>query len=113
MSTKHTPGPWRFFDNAGSNMQGYSQPSGVAGTGENLGQLICGCFGDVRGGEEQASANARLIAAAPDLLAALQLLQDAALPISRGGDVLDEKGFNTLAHPISVALAAISKATQP
>jgi hypothetical protein len=51
-------------------MQGYSQPFAI---GEHMKpNLIAGCFGDVRGGEEVAMANARLIAAAPDLLEALK-----------------------------------------
>jgi len=65
----HTPGPWKAFDNAGSTMQGYSQSSGVIGTGEHSGKIICGCFHDI-GGEDVAAANARLVAAAPALLKA-------------------------------------------
>ncbi len=66
----HTPGPWGASDNTGKVMQSYSQPSVVHGTGEHRLKLICGCFGDI-GGPDVAAANARLIAAAPDLLAAL------------------------------------------
>ncbi len=72
--SKHTAGPWKAFDNAGKNMQGYQQPSGVHGTGENRMTLICGCFGDIEGGADTASANARLIASAPELLEALEAL---------------------------------------
>ncbi len=68
---KATPGPWTAFDNAGSNMQGYGQPSGVHGEGDHRMKIICGCFGDI-GGEEVATANANLIAAAPELYAALE-----------------------------------------
>jgi len=64
----YTPGPWRAFDNAGTTMQGYSQPSGVAVV-DKL-QIVCGCFGDI-GGPDIASANAKLIAAAPELAEAL------------------------------------------
>lgn len=68
METKHTPGPWTATHNTGPNMQSYSQPSGVMA---GLTTLVCGCFGDIGDGEETAKANARLIAAAPELLAAL------------------------------------------
>jgi len=65
----YTPGPWKAFDNAGPKMQSYSQSSGVVNPGST--QIICGCFKDI-GGVEVASANARLIAAAPELLEALE-----------------------------------------
>lgn len=63
--SKHTQGPW-LFSPSGAVMQGYSQPFAVAEAGKP--NLIAGCFGDVSGGMETAEANARLIAAAPDLL---------------------------------------------
>ena len=66
---RHTPGPWR-YSHAGPVMRGYSQPFAIAQVGEA--NLIAGCFGDVRGGADTAEANARLISAAPDLLAALE-----------------------------------------
>lgn len=109
--TKHTPGPWRFFDNAGKNMQGYCQPSGVTGTGENLGQLVCGCFGDVRGGEDQAKANARLIAAAPELLGALKKAERIIQKLAGwSGNDLSELDSEFGYHAIPEAIA---KATQP
>ncbi len=57
----HTPLPWRTGGPTGPTMQSYSQPYCVAGTGENIGQLIAGCFGDTKGGEEAAKANAEFI----------------------------------------------------
>ena len=65
----HTPGPWNFCT-TGPVMKGYQQPYAIAQIGER--NLIAGAFGDVRGGEEIAHANARLISAAPELLAALE-----------------------------------------
>jgi hypothetical protein len=47
-------------------MQGYSQGDAVASVEHRT--LIAGCFSDVKGGPEIAEANARLIAAAPELL---------------------------------------------
>ncbi len=64
--SKFTNGPWRYSP-AGRNMRdNYSQSFAVAQDGEP--NLIAGCFIDVRGGDDVARANARLIAAAPDLL---------------------------------------------
>lgn len=71
MTTKWTKGPWKAFDNAGKNMQSYTQSSGVIT--ENNESIICGCFKDI-GGTLIASANAQLIASAPDLYEALQTL---------------------------------------
>jgi hypothetical protein len=71
MSTTHTPGPWRVMDRPG---KGYGKewlvytPKGLAFVGNQLepdGVSI-----------GAAQANARLAAAAPDLLAALQNLVD-------------------------------------
>ena len=50
-------------------MRGYSQPYGVTQVGHA--NMVAGVFGDVRGGEATAEANARLIAAAPELAEAL------------------------------------------
>lgn len=64
--SKHTPGPWRYAT-TGEVMCGYGQPLGVAQEGKP--NLVAGIFGDVSGGLPTADANARLIAAAPELLA--------------------------------------------
>ncbi len=69
--SKHTPKPW-ISAPTGDIMKGYSQPFGVGNPYK--GTLVCGCFGDISGGEEVSRANARLIAAAPDLLEALRNL---------------------------------------
>ena len=62
----HTPGPWNASGPTGSVMQSYSQPWAVV---SYPAMLVCGCFGDTPGGDAAAEANARLIAAAPELLA--------------------------------------------
>jgi len=54
---KHTAGLVEAFDNAGSQMQSYSQSSGIHGTGENRLKLIAGFFNDI-GGADVAAANA-------------------------------------------------------
>lgn len=70
METKHTAAlphtatPWR-YSLGGANLRSYSQSHGIVGeTTQNGAQMIAGCFCDVRGGEEQAEANAALIVAA-------------------------------------------------
>ncbi len=45
------------------------------------------------------------------LLEALQMLSETAGRVAQGAAVIDERGFNTLSHSISIALAAIAKAT--
>lgn len=55
MNTKHTPGPWK-----------YVTRHDMHGVHDAMDNDICETFG------EEAEANARLIAAAPDLLADLQ-----------------------------------------
>ncbi len=62
MSTKHTPGPWQ-SDAAGESHEW------VVLSSEN--QSICACMNGV-GGKDRVQANARLIAAAPELLEALE-----------------------------------------
>ena len=65
METKFTKGKWTIAK-SGVVMQGYSQPIAIAETGSA--NIIAGVFGDVSGGLETANANAKLIAAAPELL---------------------------------------------
>lgn len=66
MSTKHTPGPWQ------AQPETDYVPAQVSRLGEKA--AIVDVFGDNR---EQRGANARLIAAAPELLLALRLMLDA------------------------------------
>lgn len=98
---KYTKAPW-VFATTGETMQGYSQPYAVAQEGKA--NLIAGIFGDVNGGEVTAKANAKLIAAAPELLEALQL-------ITKG---INNKGWfdKVPEKSIEKALLAIKKATE-
>ena len=67
MSAQHTPGPWRVFTTLSGGQ--------IIGIGELTGDGVADCgFGVWRGGSEEALANARLIAAAPDLLHWLTVL---------------------------------------
>ena len=63
--TKHTPGPWR------TKREGFSTVYVEARIDGGLIQEVAAC-GPTEAGLEQQEANARLIAAAPDLLEALQ-----------------------------------------
>ena len=78
MSTKHTPGPW----SAGQFRDGGPFPGCDIGSpdGANVAQVLfvppaVQVGGDIQ--KPEALANARLIAAAPDLLAALQYVLSA------------------------------------
>ena len=98
--SKHTPGPWelRTWD------EDCWRVLGTNGVG------IPGCYSiaDVinGNGSEQNKANAALIAAAPDLLQALQLLHD---DIAEYARINNLGGFDN--HAMKLARAAIAKAT--
>lgn len=67
MNTQHTPGPWAFALEA----DGGFEITGVGGHQKSFGYVIC-ARGEHRKSDET-HANAKLIAAAPDLLNALEL----------------------------------------
>jgi len=91
MAGKHTPGPWRLFLTTDGRA--------LIGIGEETGEGITDRgFGTWRSGEEQI-ANARLIAAAPDLLEALKNLVA----------IYDDE-FGIVAPEMDAARAALSKA---
>lgn len=97
---KHTPGPWRLFMTTDGRK--------LIGIGESTGEGIADHgFGTWRSGEEQL-ANARLIAAAPDLLEALKTCLSTYVDLANSGDA----GFwdpEKEAH-VQAARAAIAKA---
>lgn len=112
MSTKHTPGPWSVFTGLGGSS--YIFP-GIESEASGCSVII---FGEKDGDEsgvrgrspDEARANARLIAAAPDLLEALRLWQvwdDT--PRDRGGK-LGPKGLAWTAFD-NARKASIAKAT--
>jgi len=90
--TKHTPGPWA-----------------VADVGEVVvcatGRTLCDVYSSFGTGEEQADADARLIAAAPDLLAALEAFVEAEHAASIGW-----RAFGMYVDAVDAAKAAIAKA---
>ncbi len=98
---RHTPGPWRIFQTKGKPpfyVIGIGRESGEGITDGNVG------LGIWDGDSPEALANARLIAAAPELLAALK----GTLFLFEGHAVT-----KTDIEQIAFARAAISKATGP
>ena len=90
MELKHTPGPW---------VDGQLEDNDCCEVMDERGYYIATCHDGVRG-ERNADANARLIAAAPDLLEALQELANC------GAEAWGED------RPcVHIARAAIAKAT--
>lgn len=83
-AAKYTPGPWAYVDHD------YGHDSVYGG----VSRLVCHVFGD----DAQAVEDARLIAAAPELLAALQ-------------NAVDEVDGTFPFHFLEAARAAIAKAT--
>jgi hypothetical protein len=98
MTAKHTPGPWRIF----TTMDGTK----LIGIGDSNGEgIIDAGFGVWREGDPEAIANARLIAAAPDLVDALEELLDACNELN---DAYNSRMIDP--HAMSSARAALAKA---
>ena len=91
---KHTPGPWL------THKEGFSSIYIESRIGGGMLQEVASC-GPTGEGSDQQEANARLIAAAPELLEALAEIVSAA----------DGEGWNQLDPSLSKARAAIAKAT--
>ena len=72
----HTPGPWTIHDEEYCQDEIYGDLRGPMEDGRIVGTQVC--FISEAESEKTRLANARLIAAAPDLLAALKELDDAA-----------------------------------
>ena len=85
-----TPGPWVHYDDSEDGKTGRHE---IAALGKTVARIYCSV-------PDQDFANARLIAASPDLLAALQAFVD---------EVEGTFPFGSL----TAARAAIAKATQP
>ncbi len=90
--TKHTPGPWA-----------------VKGVGEVIvcetGETLCDVYSSPAAGEEQADTDAHLIAVAPDLLAACELLLEAQRKAVAG----ESGGFELYFDAVELARAAVEK----
>lgn len=108
MSTEHTPGPWRVGKASGAVVSDSPDGLTLAGTTEANssregvtefygGNLIC---------ESATPANARLIAAAPDLLKAGEAALRAMREMHAAGAVLDRGAFDALSAATAKARAA-------
>lgn len=76
MSAQHTPGPWQAYR---IEKKGPGLPYTPVAAKTLLAKVYSEAFGDY----EQSEANARLIAAAPDLLNALQYIVGCSAPMTR------------------------------
>ena len=102
MSTKHTPGPWRF----GEAKNGYTTIGG--GNWGEFATVVTRMEGRDHD-DPTGVANARLIVAAPDLLAAVEaLFQHCSMIHNVWGDGCNQKEANAA---IDAGRAAIAKAT--
>jgi hypothetical protein len=109
--TMHTPGPWKLGQYLGSLRQFVIHMDvGDKGRGSDV------AFTSTAFGNDETIANARLIAAAPDLLEALQWYEAKAVQMGRAAIDQDSKLLLELMKEIAVeygaqARAAIAKAT--
>jgi hypothetical protein len=90
MNTKHTPGPWL--------MAGDDFVYALNERGTNSFTVLIQTAGEWRISNEERAANARLIAAAPDLLVALNLVR-----MSAGWQYLSEESRRVIANAIAAA----------
>lgn len=77
MKTKHTPGPWDFFHDEKEQMISIAE-QGFDRNDDSDDRSVCGIWGlnGMTRSDDENFANARLITAAPDLLEALEELQE-------------------------------------
>lgn len=105
----HTPGPWHVFDNQ-KDKHFPKNDAGLIGVGSKEHSDVAHChgFNGSRHPDEEL-ANAKLIAAAPELLEALQALME-----SRRRDQYKgwEEGVPDFHKSEALAKAAIAKATE-
>ena len=109
MTTKFTPGPW-FFDDE------HEEVTAEARRRKGLTRIATVNLGWSEPFNSEQNANARLIAAAPDLLEALQWYEAKAVQMGRAAIDQDSKLLLELMKEIAVeygaqARAAIAKAT--
>ena len=107
-TTKHTPGPWEIHRIAPEHNKGYGQL-----IGPNHSWAVCALCNPLdKQHDEERDANAHLIAAAPELLVALEECV-AEFDTDDAKDKLIQ-GHHGLNEPLSIemARAAITKATE-
>lgn len=96
MDAKHTPGPWSVGEKVGTLV--------FAGNEGSMGDFICEVTGEDETPRAVNRANARLIAAAPELLSALYELDGAA-------EYMDFDPESRFGLAVEKARTAIAKAT--
>jgi hypothetical protein len=103
--SKHTPGPWTYAAKVKEFLLDFPSNGPVSArvNGPHKGQVAA----STGRGQEECEANARLIAAAPELLA----MCEAMLPYVEAGSPWDVSDDRTLAQIQKAARAAIAKAT--
>ena len=99
MSEQHTPGPWS------AKWSKYREKVFIVQAGQPSNRVLARFDGDGEGPDKQSIADARLIAAAPDLRAAMQALTAVCEKQPRISKSLPEAG-----SPLGLARAAIAKA---
>lgn len=105
MKTEHTKGPWDFYHDEKEKMISIAE-QGFDRNDDSDDRSVCGIWGlngQARSDAEN-FANARLIAAAPDLIVALEV---AAFRLSA---ILDEGPDNTIELELKAIEAALKKA---
>ena len=103
--SKHTPGPWEVVNNP-PNEDG-STATSIYGSDQYVADVYCGYAGSKNMPNAEAAANARLIAAAPELLEAL----DGMIQVYGGDRDWNGPKHSTELELIAMARAAIAKAT--
>ena len=100
--SKHTPGPWAIGQKANFDLHGFMVHGfPVAGAGQAIAAVWAGAVGKEAFGFDNQEANARLIAAAPDMLAALKLCE----PFCKGHQETPEKVARYAAVRAAIAKA--------
>jgi hypothetical protein len=94
--TQHSEAPWKHYDDS----EAATHRHVIAAMGKTVAHIYC-----TKGREAEDAANARLIAAAPDMLSALELI----IAATREGP-LDEDRKEELNVGFRAARAAIAKA---
>ena len=99
----HTPGPWKIFDGWGASRD---RPVVVDSIPDIDGKCVANCICHVASSNDNAEANARLIAAAPDLLEALECMVIGAAACA----IPHPKERQVLQDAVNIAQSAIRKA---
>ena len=110
--TKHTPGPWHCEQDLDQDYTAIGEPIAIVGGEECVEtvRFVVGRFCDYGPhGEQQTAANARLIAAAPELLAACEAVVSDCREVLEGRESMSMDLIHAIVN--GKARAAIAKAT--